>query len=330
MRFGWRIIKTGIAVTLCVFIAHLLHLEYPFYSAIASVIALQATMADSYTQGINRLKGTLVGAITGYLFALVSVNNPIWIGFGVVVTFVILKFMRWHEAMNTSSVMFIAITLNLEGNPLNYAVNRLVDTALGIIIAFLVNWLVAPPKYRDEVEDTFDEARDQVIKLYRQAFRTVLEPGKSVDKEAIQDFEDVIKRAKKLVTLSRKEHLWGKTDEAFRLIYVEPVNRLERMSFAVEQILTFGKGWARPFSKELQRDLTKLSSQSYHLLSLITETNPSVAPSICSETNELIVQIHDRLDLDTDYAGLNKILLLELLHWVQIITEAASSCLHLE
>lgn len=73
MRFGWRIIKTGIAVGICVFIAHLLHLEYPFYSAIAAVIAMQATMADSFRQGENRLKGTLVGAVFGYLFASVAI-----------------------------------------------------------------------------------------------------------------------------------------------------------------------------------------------------------------------------------------------------------------
>jgi uncharacterized membrane protein YgaE (UPF0421/DUF939 family) len=327
LGIGWRIIKTGIAVMLCVLVAHLMNLQYPFYSAIASIIALQATMADSYKQGINRLKGTLVGAITGYFFALVSVNNPLWIGIGVIVTFSILKYMHWTEAINISGVVFIAITLNLEGNPLNYASNRLLDTALGIVIAFLVNWLVAPPKYKDKVEDTFNEARDQVIKLYRLAFRLVFEPEKSVDKEAIQALNDVMKRSKKLVSLSRKEHLWGKTDEAFRQKYVEPMNRLERIGFAVEQILTFRKEWNRPLSTELQRDLTTLFSQSFHLLSLITETNASVAPSIYLETNEMITQIHNYMDLSEEYAGTNKGHVLELLHWIEEIVKAASGCL---
>ncbi|TGE33865.1 aromatic acid exporter family protein [Desulfosporosinus sp. Sb-LF] len=330
MKFGWRIVKTGIAVCLCVLIAHLLHLEYPFYSAIAAVIALQATLADSFKQGVNRLKGTLVGAAFGYLFALVAINNPLWIGLGVVVTFVVLNHMRWNEAMNIASIVFIAITLNIEGDPLNYAFNRLADTALGILIAFLVNWLVFPPKYKDEVENAFDKSRDQVIKIYRLAFRALLDSEKSVDKEAIQDLKESIKHSKKLVTLSRRVNLWGKVDETFRLVYVEPMNRLERMSFAVEQILALRKGWIRPFSAGLERDLTKLLSQSFYLLSLIMDPKALVAPSIYLETTVLMKLIHDSIETEQNYAGSNKGYLLELLHWVEEITKAASGCLRID
>ncbi|HVJ50090.1 FUSC family protein [Desulfitobacterium sp.] len=330
MKFGWRIVKTGIAVCLCVFIAHLLRLEYPFYSAIATVIALQATMADSFKQGVNRLKGTFVGAVFGYLFALVAINNPLWIGLGIIVVFVVLNYMRWNEAMNIASVVFIAITLNVMGEPLNYAVNRFIDTALGIFIAFMVNWLIFPPKYKEKVENAFDEARDQVIKIYRLAFRALLDSEKTVDKEAIQNLKETIKDAKKLVTLSRKENLWGKADETFRLSYVEPMNRLERMSFAVEQILALSKGWKSPFSAELERDLTKLLSQSFYLLSLIMDPKALVAPSIYLETNERVTLIHDRIETDPNYAGSNKGDLLELLHWVEEITKAANGCLRLD
>lgn len=329
MKFGWRIVKTGIAVGLCVLLANLLHLEYPFYSAIAAVITLQATIADSYKQGVNRLKGTLVGAVFGYLFALVAVNNPLWTGLGIIVTFTVLNYMRWTEAMNIASIVFIAITLNLEGQPLNYAFNRLVDTALGIVVAFLVNRLVHPPKYKDKLEDAFEEARLQLITVYRLTFRAVMNPAKSVAREETQDLKKILERANKLVHLSGKEHLWGKVDESFRLSYIEPMQRLERMSFAVEQILSLKKGWERPFVTELERDLTKLFSLSYYLLSLITDPKASVAPSICAETEDLITMIHERLDGENDYAGRNKGQLLELLHWVEEIRKAASGCLHI-
>lgn len=330
MKFGWRIVKTGVAVCLCIFIAQLLRLEYPFYSAIATVIALQATMADSFKQGINRLKGTFVGAVFGYLFALVAVNNPIWTGIGIIVTFTVLNYMRWKEAMQIASVVFIAINLNIMGEPLNYATNRFMDTALGIIIAFMVNWLIFPPKYKEKVEDAFDEARDQVIKVYRKAFRALLDPEKRVDKETAQNLKETIKQAKELVNLSQKENLWGHVDETFRLSYVEPMNRLERMSFAVEQILVLRKGGLRPFSAELERDLTKLLSQSFYLLSLIMDPKASVAPSIYLETTELLTSIHDRIEKEPDYTGSNKGNLLELLHWVEEITKAASGCLRID
>ncbi|KUO75887.1 MAG: hypothetical protein APF81_09540 [Desulfosporosinus sp. BRH_c37] len=115
---GWRIIKTGIAVALCIWIAQLLKFEYPFYSAIAAVIAMQATIEESLKTGLNRMKGTIVGAVTGYGFALVQVNSPWWTGIGLIVTMTILKFMKWDEAMSIASVVFIAISVNLTGKPL--------------------------------------------------------------------------------------------------------------------------------------------------------------------------------------------------------------------
>jgi len=136
---GWRIIKTGIAVALCIWIAQLLKFEYPFYSAIAAVIAMQATIEGSLKTGLHRMKGTIVGAVTGYAFALVLVKSPWWTGLGLIVTMTILKLMKWQEAMSIASVVFIAISVNLTGQPLDYAVNRIIDTALGIIIAYFVN-----------------------------------------------------------------------------------------------------------------------------------------------------------------------------------------------
>jgi len=156
---GWRIIKTGIAVTLCIWIAQLLNFEYPFYSAIAAVIAMQATIEGSLKTGVHRMQGTIIGALTGYIFALIVVNNPWWTGLGLIVTMTILKFMKWQDAMSIASIVFIAISVNLTGKPLDYALNRIVDTALGIIIAYLVNRWIFPPRCHKETKKSFEDAR---------------------------------------------------------------------------------------------------------------------------------------------------------------------------
>ncbi|OLN29695.1 FUSC family protein [Desulfosporosinus metallidurans] len=159
---GWRIIKTGIAVTLCLWIAQLLNFEYPFYSAIASVIAMQATIEGSLKAGIHRMQGTIVGAITGYAFALVAVHNPWWTGLGLIGTMMVLKYMKWPEAMSIASIVFIAITVNLTGKPLDYAVNRIIDTALGIVVAYLVNrWVVPPFRVLLDSEERLEEENEK-------------------------------------------------------------------------------------------------------------------------------------------------------------------------
>lgn len=147
---GWRIIKTGIAVALCIWIAELFKFQHPFYSAIAAVIAMQATVEGSLISGVHRMQGTIVGALTGYLFALVAVRSPWWTGLGLIITMTILKYLKWQKAMTIACIVFIAISVNIKGKPLDYAYNRIIDTTLGISIAYLVNRWVAPPRRRDK------------------------------------------------------------------------------------------------------------------------------------------------------------------------------------
>ncbi|MDA8442149.1 MAG: aromatic acid exporter family protein [Peptococcaceae bacterium] len=332
MKFGWRIIKTGLAVALCVWIAQLLNFKYPFYSAIAAVIALQATLADSWRQGIIRMQGTLVGAITGYVFALVAVHNPWWTGLGLIVTLAILKAMRWTDAINIASIVFIAITINITGPPLNYASSRIIDTLLGITVAFAVNQLFFPPRYKNAVASSFQHARQQVITTFRLTVRSLLDAKLRVNSEALDELNSSLATANKLVQLKQKEHFWGKVDEHFRQTYIGPLCRLEQMAFAINQINTLRQTWLYPLSPALEADLVELLNRTYFLISLITQPDNNVAPSAYDATAVILETIKAKVGNDQDgaYSGVNRVAVLELGNWVEQMIRATTACLRLE
>lgn len=331
MIFGWRIIKTGLAVALCLWIAQLLKFEYPFYSAIAAVIAMQATIADTFKQGLHRMQGTLVGALTGYVFALVMVKNPWWTGLGLILTLMILKWMRWTEAMNIAGIVFIAITINLTGRPLNYAFNRIIDTLVGLTVAFLVNSLVFPPRYQKELEDSFQKARHKVIELYRVSFLSLLNPKAKVADKGLNELLESIQEVNILVDLKRKERLGGTIDRGFARQYIGPLSRLEQMSFAIAQIINLREHWIFPLSAGLETDLIKLLNRSFFLLSLITQPDSMVAAAAYEETAESLekVQKYVLTDQTGDYAGANREAVLGLVDWIEQMTKASSGCLKL-
>ena len=66
-RLGLRAIKTAIAVAICAFISMFFNHEDIFCACIASVICLEQTYEQTWDTGINRIIGTLIGGIVGYL-----------------------------------------------------------------------------------------------------------------------------------------------------------------------------------------------------------------------------------------------------------------------
>lgn len=168
---GMRNIKTGISVFLCVIVSRLLKLEIPFYACIAAVISMQSSVTSSFHAGRNRMLGTLVGAATGLAFALIDPGNAILSGIGVSIVIFITNYLKWNKSASIGCIVFLAIMTNLNGKtPVNYSLNRILDTFIGISIAVLVNYLIFPPKYLNKVLDTCNSLVDEIILLCGERF----------------------------------------------------------------------------------------------------------------------------------------------------------------
>ncbi|OAB47899.1 FUSC family protein [Paenibacillus antarcticus] len=145
---GMRNIKTAIAILVCLIIANLLQLQYPFYAAIATVISMENSVTNSFAAGKNRVMGTFVGAGAGLFFATIQPEN-IWLcAIGSIVAIYICNLLKWNKSIPIAIIVFLAIMLNLQGDsPLHYSINRIIDTLIGVGVAVMVNYLVFPPKY---------------------------------------------------------------------------------------------------------------------------------------------------------------------------------------
>lgn len=163
-KVGMRNIKTAISVSICVALAHIFNREYIFYAAIASVIAMQSSVSDSFKAGKNRMKGTIVGAIIGFIFAFISPDNILLCGIGIVILIFICNFLGWNKSVTISCIVFLAIMLNLNGRtPFLYSINRIIDTFMGITVAVLVNYFILPPKHWDRLYTEYVLSIDKVF-----------------------------------------------------------------------------------------------------------------------------------------------------------------------
>lgn len=163
-KIGMRNIKTAIAVFLCICITKFFKMEYPFYSAIATVIAMQSSVTESFTAGKNRMFGTFLGALVGLIFSLIYPNSEILCGIGIIVIIYLCNILEWKKSVTIGCIVFIAIMTNLNGgNPFLYSANRCIETFLGIAIAVVVNYLIIPPKHIDKIISNFNQVIDNIF-----------------------------------------------------------------------------------------------------------------------------------------------------------------------
>ncbi len=149
---GQRIFKTALAVFLSFTFSHFRSADaLPFYSAIAAIICTKNDVNESIEIGLNRILGTFIGGFVGFLYLLFvkkNLTNEIENYF---LLSVIMAFLIWivssMEKPNAISIMCIvlaSVSINHAGEnfgAIDFAVNRVLDTLVGVVIAILVNSL---------------------------------------------------------------------------------------------------------------------------------------------------------------------------------------------
>ena len=183
---GMRTIKTGIGVMLCVLLGYLNFnlVDKTFYAAIACVVCMQTTVKGSFTVGLNRLKGTFVGGLIGFLFALIGPGNPILSCLGIITTIYICNLIKINKSITIACVVYCAIHLGIgKADPVYYSVHRIIDTSIGVLIGIGVNYLIYRPDYLGRIHNEIKVIEDTSIKLLKKE----IEMGVDIDISSLQN-----------------------------------------------------------------------------------------------------------------------------------------------
>lgn len=154
-HIGKRIIKSAIAVFLCLLVNEFRQGQgVVFYSCIAAVLCMQKDTASTIKTGRNRVIGTFNGGFFGLIGLLIEQAAGIdhWLFHAVLISVLIIPIiyttvlLKQTSASYISCVVFMSITISHihDANPYLFACNRILDTLIGIAIAYLVNRLHLP------------------------------------------------------------------------------------------------------------------------------------------------------------------------------------------
>lgn len=160
---GCRILKSAVSVFLC-FLVDLVRRGTPFYSALAALQCMQPYKDSTRKIAVQRLLGTAVGAVYGFIVIVLQMKvlapyglDGVW-RYALVALFVVIVLyttvlLHKKNASYFSCVVFLSITMihMSDANPYLFVLNRVADTLIGVAIGMVVNQAHLPRRLKKDV-----------------------------------------------------------------------------------------------------------------------------------------------------------------------------------
>ncbi|WP_214480479.1 aromatic acid exporter family protein [Bacillus sp. SM2101] len=206
MKLGARMLKTGIAIALALFLAHMLNLPSPVFAGISAVFAIQPSIYRSYLSIIEQAQANIIGAIIAVIFVLIFGNDPFIIGLTAIIVIAINLKLNLEKTISISLVTVIAIMASPTDNFIQFSFIRFSTIMLGILSAFFVNLIFLPPKYETKLYYNIVENTNEIIKWIRMSTRNASEHG--FLKNDINKLKDNMIKLDQMYLLYKEERIY--------------------------------------------------------------------------------------------------------------------------
>lgn len=147
-RVGMRNIKTALAAALCAF-GYSFFDHSPAFACIGAIFGMGSDLEDSKRNGGNRFFGTIIGGLIGMaLFRVHLIFYPeggiTWLLIPLVfigtVLLIVLCQMFWVGGVQPGGVVLCIVLFNTPVETyVSYALARMFDTGVGVLVALIVN-----------------------------------------------------------------------------------------------------------------------------------------------------------------------------------------------
>ena len=173
-KVGLRTIKTALAVMIsyAIFVPFdlIYHTEYggiwgqlgPSYACIACIICMQSSLGQTIYQGVSRFIGVAVGGVLGILALKLGacLDHPavkiLMLGLVCVAGVWVCLLIKRPTACGMACILPCVILItNVSGSDrYAYAAARIVETVIGVAVAFVVNALLPSPQGEPEPDQS--------------------------------------------------------------------------------------------------------------------------------------------------------------------------------
>ncbi|MFC5470174.1 aromatic acid exporter family protein [Cohnella suwonensis] len=237
MTIGARVLKTGLAVAVALWVGALVGLDSPLIAAIASIFTIQPSIYRSWMQVLEQVQSNVLGAAIAIGAVSLLGNAPIVVGLvcvGVILLCIRLK----TEDTIALTLVTVVVIMEAQGQGWTVAWDRLQAILMGMASAFAVNVIVAPPRHRNRFVKQVEETQALLSRLLRTVVSNELK--ENVYREEQSLLRNKLRKLDEFYDLFAEERVWRKGARLKRarllVVYKGMLSALERGYTLIEAV----------------------------------------------------------------------------------------------
>lgn len=165
---GFRTIKTGISIFLCLVVYMLIEqfgftdTSNAFLACVTAIICMKDSVDESLKTGLFRLVGTFIGAVSGMVYIYIArmldepMSDMILLSLFIIIVISLCNLFKSPDAISICCVVFLFVAMGQSDpniGPVVHSIQRFTDTVIGLVVSFLVNrFMFNPAKKPKELE----------------------------------------------------------------------------------------------------------------------------------------------------------------------------------
>jgi uncharacterized membrane protein YgaE (UPF0421/DUF939 family) len=132
-------LRAGVAAGIAFEIAGLLKLNFPIFAAVAAIIVTDLAPSQSRALGLHRIVATILGALCGGVLSTFLPPQAWAIGAGIAIAMLLTSVVQGKDGVRVAGFTCGIVIVNVGANPWHFAFDRLMETLLGIVVAWTIS-----------------------------------------------------------------------------------------------------------------------------------------------------------------------------------------------
>ena len=171
-HIGLRTVKTAIAVIIAMMIVESYGATTSkiIFAVLGAMAAVQPTFRDSVESCLTQITGVIIGALAGLLFMYLKFSPLVAAGVGVVLIITLYNAFRIRYTPTIACMIVVTLCTSEGMAPINYAVTRIWDTAIGLGVGMAINTLVFPYDNSRQIHLLVESMDKEILRFLEDMF----------------------------------------------------------------------------------------------------------------------------------------------------------------